>query len=138
VRDLPRQLSADELAELFSGRTSFVDRLAVLDDPLGRAREVVRSLSQEEKAEALAAHPRIGERSPEQHGDDPAVLAELAQLNGEYEERFGFRFVVFVNGRSRAEILPVLRERIRRTREEEMDTALDELCAIAEDRWRRS
>ena len=138
MRDLPRQLSAGELAELFSGRTSFVDRLAVLDDPLGRAREVVRSLSQEEKAEALAAHPRIGERSPEQHGDDPAVLAELAQLNREYEERFGFRFVVFVNGRSRAEILPVLRERIRRTREEEMDTALDELCAIAEDRWRRS
>jgi len=138
VRDLPRQLSADELAELFSGRTSFVDRLAVLDDPLGRAREVVRSLSQEEKAEALAAHPRIGERSPEQHGDDPAVLAELAQLNREYEERFGFRFVVFVNGRSRAEILPVLRERIHRTHEEEMDTALDELCAIAEDRWRRS
>jgi len=138
VRDLPRQLSADELAELFSGRTSFVERLAALDDPLGRAREVVRSLSQEEKAEALAAHPRIGERSPEQHGDDPAVLAELARLNREYEERFGFRFVVFVNGRSRAEILPVLRERIHRTREEEMDTALDELCAIAEDRWRRS
>jgi len=138
VRDLPRQLSADELAELFSGRTTFVDRLAALDDPLGRARDVVRSLSQEEKAEALAAHPRIGERSPEQHGDDPAVLAELARLNREYEERFGFRFVVFVNGRSRAEILPVLRERIHRTREEEMDTALDELCAIAEDRWRRS
>ena len=138
MRDLPRQLSADELAELFSGRTTFVDRLAALDDPLGRARDVVRSLSQEEKAEALAAHPRIGERSPEQHGDDPAVLAELARLNREYEERFGFRFVVFVNGRSRAEILPVLRERIHRTREEEMDTALDELCAIAEDRWRRS
>jgi 2-oxo-4-hydroxy-4-carboxy--5-ureidoimidazoline (OHCU) decarboxylase len=138
VRDLPRQLSADELAELFSGRTSFVDRLAALDDPLGRARELARSLSQEEKAEALAAHPRIGERSPEQHGDDPAVLAELAELNREYEERFGFRFVVFVNGRSRAEILPVLRERIHRTREEEMDTALEALCAIAEDRWRRS
>jgi len=138
VRDLPRQLSADELAELFSGRTTFVDRLAALDDPLGRARDVVRSLSQEEKAEALAAPPRIGERSPEQHGDDPAVLAELARLNREYEERFGFRFVVFVNGRSRAEILPVLRERVHRTREEEMDTALDELCAIAEDRWRRS
>ena len=138
MRDLPRQLSAGELAELFSGRTTFVDRLAVLDDPLGRARDVARSLSREEKAEALAAHPRIGERSPEQHGDDPAVLAELAELNREYEQRFGFRFVVFVNGRSRAEILPVLRERIHRTREDEMDTALDELCAIAEARWRQS
>jgi 2-oxo-4-hydroxy-4-carboxy--5-ureidoimidazoline (OHCU) decarboxylase len=138
MRDLPRQLSEAELAELFSGRTRFVERLAETDDPLGRARELARALSAEEQAEALAAHPRIGERSPEQHGEDPAVLAELAELNRAYEERFGFRFVVFVNGRSRAEILPVLRERLRNPREEELATGLDELCSIAEDRWRRS
>jgi 2-oxo-4-hydroxy-4-carboxy--5-ureidoimidazoline (OHCU) decarboxylase len=138
VRDLPRQLSVDELAELFSGRTRFVERLAATDDPLGQAREIARSLSADEQAEALAAHPRIGERSPEQHGDDPAVLAELAELNREYEERFGFRFVVFVNRRSRAEILPVLRERLENTREQELATGLEDLCAIAEDRWRRS
>ena len=138
MRDVPRKLSADELAALFSGRTRFVERLAELDDPLGRAREVARSLTEEEKAEALAAHPRIGERSAEQHGDDPAVLAELAELNREYEERFGFRFVVFVDRRSRAELLPVLRERLGNTREREMDAALDQLCAIAEDRWRTS
>ena len=138
MRDLPRQLSVDELAELFSGRTRFVERLAESDDPLGRAREVARSLSADEQAEALAAHPRIGERSTEQHGDDPAVLAELAELNRDYETRFGFRFVVFVNRRSRAEIVPVLRERLRNTREQELETGLDELCAIAEDRWRRS
>jgi 2-oxo-4-hydroxy-4-carboxy--5-ureidoimidazoline (OHCU) decarboxylase len=138
VRDLPRQLSVDELAELFSGRTRFVERLAELDDPLGRAREVARSLSADEQAEALAAHPRIGERSPEQHGDEAAVLAELAELNRAYEERFGFRFVVFVNRRSRAEIHPVLRERLENTREQELATGLEDLCAIAEDRWRRS
>jgi 2-oxo-4-hydroxy-4-carboxy-5-ureidoimidazoline decarboxylase len=138
VRDLPRKLSETELAGLFSGRTRFVERLAESDDPLGRAREVARSLSEDEQAEALAAHPRIGERSPEQHGDDPAVLAELAELNRAYEERFGFRFVVFVNRRSRAEILPVLRERLRNTRGQELETGLDELCAIAEDRWRQS
>jgi hypothetical protein len=138
VRDLPRQLSVDELAELFSGRTRFVERLAETDDPLGQAREVARSLGADEQAEALAAHPRIGERSPEQHGDDPAVLAELAELNRAYEEKFGFRFVVFVNRRSRAEIVPVLRERLANTREQELATGLDDLCAIAEDRWRRS
>jgi 2-oxo-4-hydroxy-4-carboxy--5-ureidoimidazoline (OHCU) decarboxylase len=131
-------LTVEELTELFSGRTRFVERLALEDDPLGRAREIARSLSDEEKAEALAAHPRIGERSTEQHGDDPAVLAELAELNRAYEERFGFRFVIFVNRRSRAEILPILHERLERTREQELDTALGELCAIAEDRWRRS
>jgi 2-oxo-4-hydroxy-4-carboxy--5-ureidoimidazoline (OHCU) decarboxylase len=138
MRDLPRQLTADELAELFSGRTRFVERLEQEDDPIGRAREVARTLSKDEQAEALAAHPRIGERSSEQHGDDPAVLTELAELNRQYEERFGFRFVVFVNRRSRAEIVPVLRERLTRTREEELEAGLDELVAIAEDRWRRS
>ena len=131
-------MTVDELAELFSGRTRFVDKLAREDDPLASAREVAHRLNDDEKAEALAAHPRIGERSPEQHGDDPAVLAELAELNREYEERFGFRFVVFVNRRSRAEILPELRERLQNTREQELDTGLEALVSIAEDRWRRS
>jgi 2-oxo-4-hydroxy-4-carboxy--5-ureidoimidazoline (OHCU) decarboxylase len=137
VRDLPRQLSIDELAELFSGRTPFVDRLAQLEDPLDHADEVARSLTTEEKLQALETHPRIGERSAEQHGDDPNVLAELAALNSAYEEKFGFRFIVFVNRRSRRELLPVLRERLGRTRDEEMDTALGELVAIAKDRWSR-
>ena len=91
------------------------------------ARDVVREASEEEKAEALAAHPRIGERSPEQRGGEAAVLAELAELNRAYEERFGFRFVVFVNGRSRAEIVPVLRERLQRSRAEELATGCDDL-----------
>ena len=63
------------------------------------------------------------------------MLAELAELNRAYEEKFGFRFIVFVNRRSRAELVPVLRERLEHTREEELDTALHELVAIARDRW---
>ena len=70
--------------------------------------------------------------------DDPAVLAELAELNRAYEERFGFRFVVFVNGRPRREIVPILRERLERTREQELETGVDELVQIAIDRWQRS
>ena len=59
------------------------------------------------------------------------------ELNRAYEERFGFRFVVFVNRRPKHELVPILRERLERTREQELDTALDELIAIAEDRWQR-
>ncbi len=146
MRDLPRQLSAAELAELFEGRTVLVERLAVVDDPLGRAREIARELSPEEQKEVLDAHPRIGERaglsqrSGEEQGtdDDPGVLRELAELNGAYEERFGFRFVVFVNRRPRREILPVLRERLTRTHEQELATGVDELVQIAIDRWQRT
>ena len=46
--------------------------------------------------------------------------------------------MIFVDRRPKAEIIDVLRRRIRRTREEELDTAVAELVAIAEDRWRRS
>jgi 2-oxo-4-hydroxy-4-carboxy--5-ureidoimidazoline (OHCU) decarboxylase len=145
VRDLPRQLSAAELAELFEGDTALVRKLAEREDPLASAHDVIRELTEEEKLEALNAHPAIGARrlsarsAAEQGADaDPAVLTELAYQNQIYEEKFGFRFVVFVNRRPKAEILDVLRERLQRTREEELDTALEELVAIAEDRWRSS
>ena len=146
MRDLPRQLTREQLAELFEGETALVRKLAKRQNPLGEGRGVIASLSEEEKLEALNAHPAIGARtglsarSAAEQGEDadPKVLAELARLNREYEERFGFRFVVLVNRRPKAEILEVLRERIRRSREEELMTAVEELVAIAEDRWRRS
>jgi 2-oxo-4-hydroxy-4-carboxy--5-ureidoimidazoline (OHCU) decarboxylase len=145
MRELPRQLTAEQLAELFEERSDFVERLAAMENPLGRARDVARALPDREKEELLAAQPPIGgtptsERSRREQGtdDDPQVLAELAELNRAYEERFGFRFVVFVNRRPRREIVPVLRERLERSREEELETAVDELVQIAIDRWRSS
>jgi 2-oxo-4-hydroxy-4-carboxy--5-ureidoimidazoline (OHCU) decarboxylase len=137
VRDLPRQLSVDELAELFSGRTRFVELLAQEEDPLTKAGALIRELPEADKLAALETHPRIGERSSEQQGDEPVVLAELTALNCAYEAKFGFPFIVFVNRRSRRELIPVLRERLRRAREDELETALDELVEIARDRWSR-
>ncbi len=144
MRDLPRQLSVEELAQLFEGRTRFVERLAERTDPLDAAPAVIAELTEDEKLEALDAHPAIGagnlsaRSAAEQGADaDPTVLAELARSNQAYEERFGFRFVVFVDGRPKSEILEVLRRRLVRTREQELDTGLAELVAIARDRWRR-
>jgi len=136
-------LTVAELEELFEGRTVLVERLAGLEDPLERANEVVAELSEEEKIEALNAHPAIGartglsERSAAEQGNDAeaAVLTELAYQNQVYEEKFGFRFVVFVDRRPKVEILDVLRDRLARSREEELDTAVRELVAIARARW---
>ena len=144
MRELPRQLGCDDLAELFEGRTRLVEELARRENPLAAARELVHELSDEAKGEALNAHPSIGAsrlstRSAAEQGtdDDPEVLAELARLNREYEARHDFRFIVFVNRRPRREIRDVLRARIDRPTSLERETALDELVAIAEDRWRR-
>jgi 2-oxo-4-hydroxy-4-carboxy--5-ureidoimidazoline (OHCU) decarboxylase len=144
VHDLPRQLGETQLAELFEGDTALVRRLAATENPLGNAQAVIATLTEDEKLEALNAHPAIGARtglstrSAAEQGDDvdPDTLAELARLNAEYERRFGFRFVVFVDRRPKTAILDVLRARIDNPREQELDTAVEELVAIAEDRWR--
>lgn len=145
MHDLPRQLSVEELADLFGGRTRLVAELARREDPLASARDVLRELPEGVQVEALNAHPAIGARglsgrSAAEQGtdDDPETLSRLADLNRAYEEKFGFRFLVYVNRRSRAEIVPVLEERLGRARDEELETALDELVAIAHDRWRRT
>ena len=145
MRELPRQLSAEELAELFEGHTRFVERLAEVENPLEAAPELIAQVPDDELVEALAAHPQIGathlsERSAREQGEhaDPTIETELAYLNQVYEEKFGFRFVVFVAGRPKVEILEVLQERIGHTREEELDTGCRELVAIARDRWIRT
>jgi len=142
VRELPRQLSADELAELFEGRSRFVERLAELPDPLEAAFDLVGEVPEDELVEALEAHPQIGaknlsERSAREQGpaEGAVVETELAYLNQVYEEKFGFRFVVFVNRRPKSEIADALRARLERTRGEELETAVRELVAIARDRW---
>ncbi len=146
MRELPRQLTVEGLAELFEGRTRFVELLAERENPLTNAAAVIDELTDAEKREVLDAHPAIGQtkglsaRSAAEQGsdDDPEVLAELARLNAEYEARHGFRFVVFVNRRPKAEILEILRVRIDNPTDEELETAVGELVAIASDRWERS
>jgi len=145
VHDLPRQLSENELAELFEGHTRLVAQLAQLEDPLGQARKVLADAPEDEQIEALGTHPRIGQRvniseqaALEQGSDeDPVLLAALVKLNKSYEQKYGFRFVVFVDGRPRAEILSVLRQRLQHSRDEELAAGLDDLVAIALDRWRK-
>lgn len=109
------------------------------------AHEIIDSLDEAERIATLNAHPRIGgdaramsELSQREQGADrdPETLRVLAALNDEYERKFGFRFVVFVAGRSKREIVPVLRERLRRERETELATGIDEFLAISLHRMR--
>ena len=143
MHELPRQLTVDELAELFEGRTRLVELLAEKDDPLGSADDVIGELTEAEMREALNAHPAIGARKLSKHsateqgaGGHPAVLTELAHLNQVYEEKFGFRFVVFVNRRPKSEIVEVLRTRLRNGRHEELAEGLQAILDIAADRMR--
>lgn len=116
---------------------------------LERAQAVLSGMTEAEQIAVIDAHPRIGERPDKVSADSfmeqgydrdttpPEVYLRLARLNEEYEQKFGFRFVVFVNRRPKEALVPVLEARLRGTRDEERRTALGEILAIARDRLRR-
>jgi 2-oxo-4-hydroxy-4-carboxy--5-ureidoimidazoline (OHCU) decarboxylase len=116
------------------------------DAIIASARDTLRRMSEAERIAVLNAHPRIGAdvsslsgaSRREQGGDaGDATRERLRQMNDEYERTFGFRFVVFVHGRSKVEIIPVLEERLAHTRARELVTGLEEFLAIAHDRLLR-
>ncbi|CAF3438064.1 unnamed protein product [Fusarium graminearum] len=90
----------------------------------------------------LGSHPRLGAKKVEsaQSAAEQANLQgqgeELAKLNQEYEEKFpGLRYVVFVNGRGRPEIMENMKARISRgVFSKEVAEALQAMCDIAKDR----
>jgi 2-oxo-4-hydroxy-4-carboxy-5-ureidoimidazoline decarboxylase len=147
----------DAFERLFEGAEPLVERLRAeapfVSDAamLARARQILCDLEEAEQIAVINAHPRIGEpaervraqsalsfREQGYDRDDtsPAVFRELERLNEAYERKFGFRFVVFVNRRPKEALVPLLEERLGRSRDAEKATALREILAIAEDRLR--
>lgn len=162
--DVPAQVFVTEVGPLFEHAPGFLWRLAAAR-PFGsrarlfeRAREIAQSMPEELQVELVDAHPRLGtppesmsamsfrEQGYDQEAaanlaDEAArervrVADELERLNREYEARFGFRYCVFVAGRSRAELLPDMAASLERERDSELHRALDAVVDIAEARSR--
>ena len=137
-----------ELAAIFERAPGLAERVAG-DDPASiveSARVELERMTEAERIAVLNAHPRIGaepaslstlSRLEQGVGADVDTLRELVAMNDEYERRFGFRFVVFVAGRSKADIVPVMRERLARPRSTELAAGVAEFLAIARDRLER-
>jgi 2-oxo-4-hydroxy-4-carboxy-5-ureidoimidazoline decarboxylase len=148
----------------FEGAPGFLYRLAAAR-PFGakprlfeRAREIAQAMPEVLQVELVDAHPRLGAppaavsaMSFREQGYDveesanladeaarerDRVAAELDRLNHEYEGRFGFRYCVFVAGRSRAELLPEMAASLALERAAELHRALDAVVDIAEARAR--
>lgn len=152
----------EALAPLFEGAPGFLGRL-VAARPFGswpalfdRAREIALGMPEAEQVELVNAHPRLGappatvsKLSFGEQGYDRVAAATLAadadrardrlatdleRLNRAYEARFGFRYCVFVAGRSRSELLPDMEAALARERDSELRRALDAVIDIAMDR----
>ncbi len=105
---------------------------------------VVALSGPERQLALLRAHPMLAERSEltdtsraEQDGVgldrlEAAEAASFETLNREYQQRFGFPFIIAVRGqRDRAAILQVLQHRLGNGVEVERATALAEIAKIA-------
>lgn len=102
-------------------------------------------LSDREIEEALAHHPRIGERpvgegvaqefsrreQDSADADDAEIGARIAAGNAAYEARFDRVFLIRAAGRSRAEILAELDRRIELDHEAELEIVGQQLLEIA-------
>ena len=154
----------EAVAPLFEGAPGFLWRLAAarpVHSPQGlfeRARELAHTMPQPLQVELIDAHPRLGAppasvsaMSFREQGYDleaaenlaseaarerDRIADELDRANREYEGTFGFRYCVFVAGRSRSELLPELVTALTRERDPELHRALDAVVDIAADRFR--
>ena len=150
------------VAPLFEGAPAFLARLAAARPfdswhaLFQRARAIAHEMSEREQVQLVDAHPRLGappalvsKLSFGEQGYDRDVAAglaadaarerdrlesELDRLNHAYEARFGFRYCVFVAGRSHSELLPGMAAALNRERDSELHRALDAVVDIARDR----
>ncbi|MBI1371115.1 MAG: 2-oxo-4-hydroxy-4-carboxy-5-ureidoimidazoline decarboxylase [Planctomycetes bacterium] len=101
------------------------------------------ALTESDWLRAFAAHPKIGDVNSLRmkfvgnrewsHGEQSgvssagdAVIEQLAAGNGEYEKRFGFIFIICATGKSAAQMLALLRERLPHDRAAEVKIAAGE------------
>jgi 2-oxo-4-hydroxy-4-carboxy-5-ureidoimidazoline decarboxylase len=147
------------IAPLFEGAPRFLTRVAearpfeTREAFFAQARAIAHDMPEAEQVELLDAHPRLGAPPDtvsamsyvEQGYDDPGadatavadpidVGAELERLNADYEARFGFRYCVFVAGRTREVLLPDMAAALGEERDAELHRGLDAVIDIAADR----
>jgi 2-oxo-4-hydroxy-4-carboxy-5-ureidoimidazoline decarboxylase len=115
------------------------------DELLDAAEEGCRQLGDADLEEALAAHPRIGDRAggtstearwsrQEQASvsdSDDATRAQLHEANVAYEERFGRVFLIRAAGRTPGEMLAEARRRLRNDDAAERAEVAEQLGQIA-------
>jgi 2-oxo-4-hydroxy-4-carboxy--5-ureidoimidazoline (OHCU) decarboxylase len=142
------------MTPLFEGAPRFLRRIAAarpfgsVDTLFERARDIATAMPEEEQIELVDAHPRLGaapgsvsalsyveqgyDRGPEAASP---LAVELERLNDAYERRFGFRYCVFVAGRSREALLPEFRAALDADRAAELRRGLGAVVDIARDRY---
>ena len=146
-------LSGDEAGELLApcvAIPAWSDKLVNLRPFANReallqvAREAMGDWGENDLNAALSAHPRIGEKpsGSQAHAtmsrqeqsavdsDNERLAQALREGNARYEARFGRVFLIRAKGRSAAEILQALTQRLTNNDAQEIEAALEQLREI--------
>jgi OHCU decarboxylase len=119
-----------------------------MEEVRSMADRIWSTLEADDWLEAFAAHPKIGEKKTsrstsvangwaeqEQSGASRAsqlAQAALKKANHEYEEKFGFIYIVCATGKSADEMLALLNERLQNDSYSELRIAADEQRRITQ------
>jgi OHCU decarboxylase len=142
LNSLPDNRAIEELLKVCGSREWAREMEAsrpfeTLIEAIERGEELWVDLSREDRLQAFAAHPRIGDRSGSRwsqeeqkgvHGDDS--LWVIQARNALYEQRFGHVFLICATGKSAPEILSELNRRLENTPEKELEIASQEQVKI--------
>ncbi|HKG98715.1 MAG TPA: 2-oxo-4-hydroxy-4-carboxy-5-ureidoimidazoline decarboxylase [Pyrinomonadaceae bacterium] len=121
---------------------------------LTAANDIWWSLDRSDWLEAFRSHPKIGEKkadskvsaqSQQWSGQEQSSVANashdiassLAALNGDYEQKFGYIFIICATGKTSDEMLSALRERLQHNPESELSIAAAEQSKITELRLKK-
>jgi OHCU decarboxylase len=127
---------------------------ASLETLLTKSHDIWWSLDRGDWLEAFRSHPKIGEKkalskvsaqSQQWSGQEQSGVANAAQdtvdslaaLNEDYEQKFGFIFIICATGKTSAEMLSALRERLQHDPESELPIAAAEQGKITELRLKK-
>ncbi len=141
--------AARRWADMLSSLRPFADIEALL----ASADEVWGTMKEPDWMEAFRAHPRIGQRTPasatvqsnawsskEQSSVNAATqdtLDALARGNAQYEQQFGFTYIVCATGKSADEMLRILERRLESDLSSELREAAEQQRQIMQIRLRK-
>jgi OHCU decarboxylase len=121
---------------------------------LGTANDIWWWLDRSDWLEAFRSHPKIGEKKAADNvsaqsqqwsgqeqsgvaGASPEAVDSLAALNHDYEQKFGFIFIICATGKTSDEMLLALRERLRHDTQAELPIAAAEQSKITDLRLKK-
>jgi 2-oxo-4-hydroxy-4-carboxy-5-ureidoimidazoline decarboxylase len=137
------ETKACEAFEQCCGASRWVDRMVVgrpyedLNEMLTICNTVWEECDVEDYMEAFSHHPRVYAAGPQLRDGSGATLEDLADAHEHYESRFGHVFIVSAQGKSLAELLELMKQRLVNTPEQELLIAAAEQNKITHMRLKK-